>query len=76
MGKKKNGSILVLDDDFDISNFLKILLMKRGYNVFSFTNPLLALKHFRINHSTYSLVITDLRMSVCQALNSEIISNS
>lgn len=64
MGKKKNGSILVLDDDFDISNLLKISLMKQGYSVFGFTDPLLALEHFKINHSTYSLVITDLRMPV------------
>jgi two-component system cell cycle response regulator CpdR len=62
MGKKKNGSILVLDDDFDISNLLRISLMKQGYSVFSFTEPLLALEHFKINHSTYTLVITDLRM--------------
>src|SRR4030095_6700023 len=60
--KKKNGSILILDDDFDISNLLKIALIKQGYSVFSFTDPLLALEHFKINHSTYSLVITDLRM--------------
>jgi DNA-binding NtrC family response regulator len=62
VGKKKNGSILVLDDDFDISNLLKISLMKQGYNALGFTDPLLALEHFKINHSTYSLVITDLRM--------------
>lgn len=51
VGKKKNGSILVLDDDFDISNLLKIALKKRGYR-----------SHFKINHSSYSLVLTDLRM--------------
>jgi DNA-binding response OmpR family regulator len=55
MGKKKNGSILVLDDDFDISNLLKISLKKRGFSVFGFTDPILALEHFKINHSTYSL---------------------
>ena len=38
--------------------------MKQGYSVFGFTDPLLALEHFKINHSTYSLVITDLRMPV------------
>jgi DNA-binding NtrC family response regulator len=64
VGKKNSGSILVLDDDFDISNLLKISLKKQGHSVFSFTDPLLALEHFKINHSTYSLVITDLRMPV------------
>ena len=62
VGNKNNGSILVLDDDFDISNLLKISLKKQGHSVFSFTDPFLALEHFKINHSTYSLVITDLRM--------------
>jgi DNA-binding NtrC family response regulator len=60
LSKKKDGSILVLDDDFDISNLPKISLKMQGYTVFSFTDPLSALEH----HSTYSLVITDLRMPV------------
>jgi DNA-binding NtrC family response regulator len=64
MGRKNTGSILVLDDDFDINNLLKISLKRQGYNVFGFTDPLLALEHFKINHSTYSLVISDLRMPV------------
>jgi DNA-binding response OmpR family regulator len=29
MSKKNNGSILVLDDDFDINNLLKISLKKK-----------------------------------------------
>ena len=37
-------------------------LQKHGYKVFGFTDPLIALEHFKINHSTYSLVISDLRM--------------
>jgi DNA-binding NtrC family response regulator len=64
LGKKNNGAILVLDDDFDINNLLKISLKKKVYNVFGFTDPLLALEHFKINHSNYSLVISDLRMPV------------
>jgi DNA-binding NtrC family response regulator len=56
--KTDTGSILVLDDDFDINNMLKMALQKHGYNVFGF------MEHFRINHSTYSLVISDLRMPV------------
>jgi len=68
IGKKvsriETGSILVLDDDFDINNIIKLALQNHGYNVFGFTDPLLALEHFRINHSTYSLVLSDLRMPV------------
>jgi DNA-binding NtrC family response regulator len=62
IGKKNNGSILVLDDDFDITTLIKISLQRHGYNVFGFTDPYLALEHFKINHSIYSLVISDLRM--------------
>ena len=39
-------------------------LQKRGYDVFGFTDPLLALEHFHINKSTYSLVISDIRMPI------------
>ena len=62
IGKKNSGSILVLDDDFDITTLIKFALQRHGYNVFGFTDPFLALEHFKINHSTYSLVISDLRM--------------
>ena len=62
IGKKNSGSILVLDDDFEITTLIKISLQRHGYNVFGFTDPFLALEHFKINHSTYSLVISDLRM--------------
>jgi CheY-like chemotaxis protein len=55
--------ILVLDDDFDLSTLVKQILQKDGFNnVFSFTDPLLALEHFRINQKNYSLIISDIRM--------------
>jgi DNA-binding NtrC family response regulator len=62
VSKINTGSILVLDDDFDINNLIKVALQNHGYNVFGFTDPLLALEHFKINLSTYSLVMSDLRM--------------
>ena len=62
ISKINSGSILVLDDDFDITTLIKFALQRHGYNVFGFTDPFLALEHFKINHSTYSLVISDLRM--------------
>ena len=62
ISKINSGSILVLDDDFEITTLIKITLQRHGYNVFGFTDPFLALEHFKINHSTYSLVISDLRM--------------
>jgi DNA-binding NtrC family response regulator len=54
--------ILIVDDEFDIINIFKQVLMNKGFHVFGFTEPLLALEHFQINSKKYSLVISDLRM--------------
>ena len=54
--------IQVVDDEFDIVNVIKLYLQGKGLNVFGFTDPLLALEHFRINCKRYSLVISDIRM--------------
>ena len=62
ISKINSGSIFVLDDDFEITTLIKIALQRHGYDVFGSTDPFLALEHFKINHSTYSLVISDLRM--------------
>ena len=35
---------------------------EKGLNVFGFTDPLLALEHFRINCKNYMLIISDIRM--------------
>jgi two-component SAPR family response regulator len=54
---------MVLDDDFDLATLVKQILQKDGFNnVFSFTDPLLALEHFRTNQKDYSLIISDIRM--------------
>jgi len=58
----KNGSILVLDDEFDIINPIKQSLARIGLHVYAFTDPLLALEHFRINCKNYILVMSDIRM--------------
>lgn len=56
---------MVLDDDLDIATLVKMTLQRSGFkNVFVFTDPLSALKHFGINHMTYSLVISDIRMPI------------
>jgi DNA-binding response OmpR family regulator len=54
--------IQVVDDEFDIVNIIKLYLQRKGLNVFGFTDPLLALEHFRINCKRYSLIISDIRM--------------
>jgi DNA-binding NtrC family response regulator len=40
----------------------KQALSRQGYTVFGFTDPLLALEHFKVNSAAYGLVITDVRM--------------
>jgi len=35
-----------------------------GLSIFTFTDPKIALEHFKINKSFYALVISDLRMPV------------
>ena len=57
-----SDTILLLDDEFDITTVLKQGLEKHGFRVFGFTDPLLALEHFQINSKQYGLVISDLRM--------------
>ena len=55
-------SVLIVDDEEDISYLLRQFLAQRGFNAVSFTNPLLAFEHFRHNPYTYPIIITDLRM--------------
>jgi two-component system response regulator ChvI len=54
--------ILIVDDEFDIITIVRQWLEKRGFIVFGFTDPSLALEHFRINSKQYSLVVSDVRM--------------
>ena len=55
-------TVLLLDDGFHLVTILKQGLERRGFQVFSFTDPFLALEHFKINAVNYNLVISDLRM--------------
>ncbi len=56
------SSILVLDDEPDITFLVETALKRNGYNVFGFTDPFLALEHFKLNSKNYGLVISDVRM--------------
>jgi CheY-like chemotaxis protein len=66
--KSNKPKIIVVDDDFDICNIMKLALQKQGYNVFGFTDPLLALEHIRTNWDSCDLVISDLRMPAMNGL--------
>lgn len=57
-----NESIMVVDDEQSLSTLFNDFLTREGFDVVSFTNPLLALEHFKNNSNGFSLIITDLRM--------------
>jgi DNA-binding NtrC family response regulator len=55
--------VAVIDDEVDLAYLFKDALSQiDGVQVFAFTNPLLALEHFKANHPNYMVVISDYRM--------------
>jgi DNA-binding NtrC family response regulator len=55
--------VAVIDDEADLAYlFREALNQIDGVEVFSFTDPLLALEHFKANHQNYRVVISDYRM--------------
>ena len=57
----RTQSILVVDDELDIVVIFRQALARHGYAVFGFTDPALALEHFKLNSRDYALVISDVR---------------
>jgi response regulator RpfG family c-di-GMP phosphodiesterase len=55
-------TILIVDDEEELTTLYKEFVRTMGYDAVSFTNPLLALEHFKQRVDKYSLIITDLRM--------------
>ena len=62
MASPKNNGILIVDDQRDIADLVKMLLQKEGYDVHEFYDPFMALKYFKENFKYFALVITDVRM--------------
>ena len=60
--QQKTSSVLLIDDDQDILTILKRLLELKGMNTHGFTDPVLAVEHFRNNAANYDIVVTDIRM--------------
>jgi CheY-like chemotaxis protein len=60
--QKKPSSMLLIDDDKDILLTLKLSLERKGMNIQGFTDPVLAVEHFKNNAANYDIVITDIRM--------------
>jgi len=60
MPSLKGKSILIVDDDEDLTNLYETFLKYDGYKVDAFTDPIDALYSFRKN--TYDLALLDLKM--------------
>ena len=60
---KKFKSIAIVGDDAYLVNLFSETLKMNGYDVCSFTEPILAYNHIKENWRKYSLLITDHRMS-------------
>ena len=59
---KRTKRILVVDDSYDISLVLKLVLEDSGFEVDVFNNPLTALQNFK--SAMYDLAILDVKMPV------------
>jgi DNA-binding NtrC family response regulator len=56
------AKLLVVDDDSDIVQVLKLGLLKNRFLVNAFTNPEEALQSFKSDAESYCLVLSDVRM--------------
>ena len=55
-------SVMVVDDEEKLACLFMELLKGSGFDTVSFTDPLLALNHFRSNPKQYAVILSDLRM--------------
>jgi DNA-binding NtrC family response regulator len=59
---KHLAKLLIVDDDSDIVQVLKMGLLQNGFLVEAFTNPQEALQSFKSDAESYCLVRSDIRM--------------
>ena len=59
---KPLAKLLIVDDDSDIVQVLKMGLVRNGFSVEAFTNPQEALQSFKSDAEGYCLVLSDIRM--------------
>jgi len=65
---KPKAKLLVVDDDPDIVQVLKMGLVKNGFLVDAFTNPEEALQIFKSDSESYCLVLSDIRMPMLSGI--------
>jgi DNA-binding NtrC family response regulator len=66
--EKPLAKLLVVDDDPDILQVLKLGLLKNRFLVNAFTNPEEALQSFKSDADSYCLVLSDIRMPVLSGI--------
>jgi DNA-binding NtrC family response regulator len=55
--------VVIVDDERDITVLFRDALQKiKGVSVFTFTDPKIALEHFRTNNAHYVVLVSDFRM--------------
>ncbi|CAN5501730.1 hypothetical protein BH18THE1_BH18THE1_09280 [soil metagenome] len=63
MSNKSNKLVAIIDDELDITTLFRDALGRiSGISIITFTNPIMALEHFKINRKDYQLIVSDLRM--------------
>ena len=63
MLNKNSKLVAIIDDELDITVLFRDAIRGiRGISIFTFTNPIMALEHFKINRKDYRLIVSDLRM--------------
>ena len=60
--REKNRYVLAVDDDSDIVAMVEQALQLNGFKVSAFTDPAMALEHFKINCKDYTMILSDIRM--------------
>jgi|SRR5215208_2725461 len=68
MTAKQLAKLLIVDDDPDIVQVLKLGLQKNSFLVNAFTNPEEALQSFKSDAESYCLVVSDMRMPVLSGI--------
>ena len=63
MPNKRSRLVAIIDDELDITVLFREALREiGGISIFTFTDPIMALEHFKINRKDYRLIVSDLRM--------------
>ena len=63
------SGVLIVDDEPDINMTVTTVLEENGFQVDSFTDPLLALENFRKQAGLYDLIIFDIKMPYMNGLS-------